>query len=693
MDSSVPTVRTYWSELRVLDPLLLDNMTSAEDSVTYASQAILSPGVLSWQQASMTRSFSVTKRSSTPENGIDGAMVLPQQQVVPNITSISVSSYGHQMEPQESIPGSRPSRHTIQTVISVTSRSVMPKSQVLYTPTVLNRRTKRWLILAEAVQSQVIDLEQGQYHDSVTGDTLSLPAAVQRGFLDRDVLHVLHQKCGMRDVTSGHEVSLLQAIQKGLFNPVSGRVTEPQSGRTMSVNDACKERIISRDTADRLSYMTIYMTSTMQMQGYYGLTSATDVQLPLSLDQAIRKGLYDAHSGKVHDPVSHEDLTLAEALQRNLISAIHKEVVHPVSGSRLTVTKAVSLGIIDPRTGRFIDPQSGQQMSLDEAHQRGLLQAPMSLCTALTDGVVDYTGRFKDGRTGRKMTLAEAIEKSLLDEDLKCILDPKTNDLLSLSEAITSGMIDAKQGRFVDASTGLSLVIHEAVNEGLCQLLATDVVFSDRGISDTITNQKLTLNEAVVRGFLDTSTSCYIDKRTGKKLTIRDATHQGFVDNSMLTSLTAESGLHDSMGNALSVLDALTRSLINQKTGHVTDPVTGRRMAMDEAITIGVLCPEKAQNLVRITSPMVYTTSIVTEIRPSSMTERPLETMTIQQAVAMRLINEDTNTFTDPQSQRTMSLEDAISMGYLTLGSSQMDSRLESVMEVQVCTHYTGRLP
>ena len=681
----MPTVRTYWSELRVLDPLLLDNMTSAEDSVTYASQAILSPGVLSWQQASTTRSFSVTKRSSTPENGVDGAMVLSQQQAVPNITSISVSSYGNQMEPQESIPGSRPSRHTVQTVISVTSRSVVPKSQVLYTPTVLNQRTKRWLTLAEAVQSRVVDLDQSQYHDSATGDTLSLPAAVQRGFLDRDVLHVLHQKCGMRDVTSGHEVSLLQAIQKGLFNPVSGRVTEPQSGRTMSVNDACKERIISRDTADRLSYMTIYMTSTMQMQGYYGLTSATDVQLPLSLDRAIRKGLYDAHSGKVHDPVSHEDLTLAEALQRNLISAIHKEVVHPVSGSRLTVSKAVSLGIIDPRTGRFIDPQSGQQMSLDEAHQRGLLQAPMSLCTALTDGVVDYTGRFKDGRTGRKMTLAEAIEKSLLDEDLKCILDPKTNDLLSLSEAIASGMIDAKQGRFVDASTGLSLVIHEAVNEGLCQLLATDVVCSDRGISDTITNQKLTLNEAVVRGFLDTSTSCYIDKRTGKKLTIRDATHQGFVDNSMLTSLSAESGLHDSMGNGLSVLDALTRSLVNLKTGHVTDPVTGRRMAMDEAITIGVLCAEKAQNLVRITSPMIYTTSIVTEIRPSSMTERPLETMTIQQAVAMRLINEDTNTFTDPQSQRTMSLEDAISMGYLTLGSSQLDSRLESVMEVQVC--------
>lgn len=667
----------------MLDPLLLDNMTTAEDSVTYASQAILSPGVLSWQQASTTRSFSVTKRDCMPEDGVDGTVVLQQQQVVPNITSISVSSYGHQRELQGNIP--RPTRHTVQTVINVTSRSVVPKSQILYTPTVLNQLTKQWLTLAEAVQSRLLDLDRGQYNDPLNGDTLSLPAAVQRGLLDRDMLRDLHQKCGLRDVSTGYELSLLQAIQQGLFNPVSGRVTEPKSGRTMSVNDSSKEGIISRDTADRLSYMTIYMTSTMQTQGYYGLTSATDVQLPLSLDQAIRKGLYDAHSGKVQDLVSHEQLTLAEALERNLISSIHKEVVHPVSGSRLTVTEAVSQGVIDPRTGRFIDRRSGQKISLDEAHQRALLQEPISLCTALTDGVVDYTGRFKDGRSGRKMTLAEAIEKGLLDEDLKCILDPKTNDLLSLSEAISCGMIDARQGRFIDASTGLSLVIHEAVNEGLCQLLATDVFFSDRGISDTITNQKLTLNEAVVRGFLDTSTACYIDKRTGKKLTIQEATRQGFIDNSMLISLTSESGLHDSMGNALSVLDALSRSLVNLKTGHVTDPVTGRRMAMDEAITIGVLCPENAQNLLRLTSPMVYTTSIVTEIRPSSMTERPLETMTIQQAVAMRLINEENNTFTDPQSQRTMSLEDAISMGYLTFGSNQGNNRLESVMEVQVC--------
>ena len=673
----MPTVRTYWSELRMLDPSLLDNLT--EQSPTYATQAILSLG----QHATTSRSLSVIKSDNAPpENGIDGAAVLQLQQVVPNITRVSVSSNGHRGELADPIGGLRLTKHAVQTVISVSSVSVVPKSQVLYTPMALNRRTQQWLTLPEAVQSRLVDLDRDQYIDPLSGDTLTLAAAVQHGYLDRGVLRDLHQKCDMRDVSSGHQLTLIQAIQKCLFNPVSGRVTELNSGRTMSVNDASKEGIISRDTADRLSYMTINMTSTMQAQGYYGLTNAADVQLPLSLDQTIRKGLYDARSGRIQDPVSREELTLREAVERNLVSATHREVIHPVNGTRITVAEAVAQGIINSQTGRFVD--QGQQMSLDEAHQRMLLQEPMSLCTALTDGTIDHVGRFNEKDSGTKMTLFEAIEKGFLDEDRKCILDPKTNNLLSLHEAIACGMIDARQGRFIDSSTGLSLAIHEAVNEGLCQLLATDLSFSDRGISDTITNEKITLSEAVVRGFLDTSTARLIDKQTGRKFTMSEAARQGFVDNSMLTSLTSESGLRDSMGNALSVVDALTRSLVNLKTGHVTDPVTGRRMAMDEAVTVGVLCPLNAQNLLRLTSPVVYTTTIVTEIRPSSMTERPLEAVTIQQAVAMKLVDEETGTFTDPQSRRTMSLEDAISMGYLILTTDQVDNHLESVIELPV---------
>ena len=680
----MPTVRTYWSELRILDPSLLDNMTTAEQLPTYASHAILSPG--NGQHATTTRSVSVIKSDGAPpENGIDGAAVLQRQQGVANVTIMSVSSNGRSNELHDRTRGLRPTKHAVQTVTSVSSVSAVPKSQVLYTPMALNRRTKQWLTLPEAVQSRLVDLDRDQYIDPLTGDTLSLAAAVQHGFVDRGVLRYLHQKVDMLDVSSGQEVTLLQAIQKRLFNPVSGRVTEPNSGRTMSVNDASKEGIISRDTADRLSYMTINTTSTMQAQGYYGLTNVADIQLPLSLDQTIRKGLYDARSGKIQDPVSRDELTLTEAVERNLVSATHREVVHPVHGTRITVADAVAQGIINSQTGRFVDECSGQQMSLDEAHQRTLLQEPMSLCTAMTDGTIDYFGRFNEKDSGTKITLLEAIKKGFLDEDRKCILDPNTNNLLSLQEAIACGMIDAKQGRFIDSSTGLSLVIHEAINEGLCQLLATDLSFSDRGISDTITDEKITVNEAVVRGFLDTSTACLIDKRTGRKLTIIEAARQGFVDNAMLTSLTSESGLHDSMGNTLSVLDALARSLVNLKTGHVTDPVTGRRMAMDEAITVGVLCPLNAQNLLRLTSPLVYTTTIVTEIRPSSMTERPLEAVTIQQAVAMKLVDEETGTFTDPQSRRTMSLEDAISMGYLILTTDQVDDHLESVMEVPVC--------
>ncbi len=373
---------------------------------------------------------------------------------VPNVSSISVMGSREEVERADYIPETlSPLSGNVQSVIRVQEAAVVPPGQVLHVAAVLNPATSIRCSVQQAIQEGLIDVKTGRFVHPQTGRRMSLGEAAQQGLIEPSLVQQLHHKCGLHDPSTSRELSILEAMQKGYFDPTTGQVTDPRSGRRMSLQDSVSQHILTPEAASNLSYISITTSATSRTHGFYEVSSMKDTGVVMTLADALDKGLYNQRSGKMIDPVSKQEISILEAIQSGLLDQYAKDIVHPVTGERLSLEDAISQGVVDPRSGMYVDPRSGRRISLDEASLRNLVIRPLTLDSAITDGLLDSSGRLLDLRTGRKLTLKEAIEKGVLDTDVKCILDPRNNDLLSLEEAIERGIISAS-GEYVDPDSG-----------------------------------------------------------------------------------------------------------------------------------------------------------------------------------------------------------------------------------------------
>ena len=378
---------------------------------------------------------------------------------VPNITSISVVSHESPVEYIPETLGTLPrGAQNVQSVITVQSEHIVPRGQVLHVTAVINPVTGRKMSLEQAIESGLLDMRSVKFIHPQTGRRMSLTEAAEQGWVDPSLVKQLQQKCDLKDPQTGRELSILDAMKRSLFDPVTGYVTDPRTGRKMTLKEAVQQRLLSRDAAAMLSYIIITTSSTSRTHGFYEVGSMRDTGVTLTLAEALEKGLYNPKTGKFVDPVSKEKMTIQDAMRRGLLDPYAKDIVHPVTGEKLSLEDAISQGVLDPQSGQYVDPRSGRRIMLDEALSRSLLLKPISLHSALTEGLMDDRGLITDVRTGRKLTLSEAIEKGILDTDIKCILDPRTNELLSLEEAMERGLINPR-GEYVDPRSGRRMPI------------------------------------------------------------------------------------------------------------------------------------------------------------------------------------------------------------------------------------------
>ena len=704
VDEVIPMLRTFRSELRGnagADFRDLDEAYPVEDGSSYTSSVMLPAGGATASTTTASRVIQLSKASTLASDRRSEESVLPMTSdsfqsltvssvpspikshvnILPrvaNITSISVMSSSKEDYDTVDIPGidslDKSKAETVQSVVTATTSSMIPPGQVRYVSAVMNPQTGRKLSLEEAVKSGLMDLKSGQFIDQRTGRKIPLSEAARLGFIDKSLVKELSQKCGIQDPRTGREMSLLEAMQKGYFDPVVGDVIDPETGKHLSLQEAVSSGVITPETANKLSYVNVSTSSTTRARGHFGVSSMEDVDRKLSLTDAIQKGLYDPITGKLTDPISKKELTLGDAIKQGLIDPNIKEIIHPVTGEKLSVQEAIAQGILDRNTGEFKDLRTGRTMPLDQAQQRQLIAQPINLHSALVEGILDADGKLKDVHTGKKLTLQEAIEKGILDTDCKCIVDPRSNEVLSIAEAMQRGLIDTK-GRFIDPTSGQSMSIQDAVNQGLTKILGQELSFSEKGIRDTILEEKLTVAEAIARGFIDPSTGMYVDKGTGRKMSIQQAQQQGLIDPHLAQQLQADSGLHDIVGNNISVLQAINKGLLDVSNGKVTDPATGRTLSIGDAAKSGYLTPDKAKDLLQLTSPLLTTTTVTTKIRSSQDPQRDedMAPISVQDAVQRGLIDEDTGTFTDPVTNERMPLEEAINIGRLRLTTQWPD--------------------
>ncbi|KAK2164152.1 hypothetical protein LSH36_68g10066 [Paralvinella palmiformis] len=615
VDDTLIRIRTYRSELRMVeDDDDFDTWLSVSGQTSTSpvrAETTIRTVKLSQQQAEETMDTNMSMPSLQPITVSSIPKKPDQAQSIANVTSISVMSRGrHVIDVSDNIP----ERKHVQSVIHVKSDSFIPKGQVLHVSAIINPQTGKAIPLTEAIQTGIFDEESGHFVDPATGKKLSLSEALRLGIIDQNYFRELQQKCGIRDPRTGLELSLLQAIQKSLFSPRTGQMKDPKTGKFINIDEAVNKGLLSPDSATRLSYISIATEGRSHSEAFYGLSDLKDYYPQLSLHDAVVKGLYNSQAGCFIDPISKESLSLTEAIHRQLINPNSGGITHPVTGEKLIVSEAIYQGIINANNGKFVDPRNKRQMSLIDAIQKQFIQKPKSLSDALLDGSLDSKSWYKDPVTCKKLTLLEAIEKGILDTEIKCILDPRTDEILSLSEAMKRGLINA-EGKFIHPTTGQEFAIQDAVNRGLAQLVTEDVDFPETGISDTITGETLTLSEALQRGYIDPARHCYTDKRTGEEMSLNDATRKGFIHSSLLEQLYQPSGLKTASGMDINILDAIKDGLLDTRTGTIVDPVTGNSLSIHDAVSQGHMESKKARQLMKLTSSLVKTTTVTTDIQ------------------------------------------------------------------------------
>jgi len=290
--------------------------------------------------------------------------------------------------------------HNVQTIIQSSAAMFIPKGQVFQETIRLPNGQRK--TFAEAIDEGFFDVSSGSFHDQQTGGVLSLTDAASQGIVGKDMLKNLLKPCGLKNPTNGRDLSLLEAMRLKMFDPIAGLVNDPSVGVPLSLLDAVQKGLLSEEAAKRLSFVEISTKSTNLAYGFYRLHDYASVDLSLSLHDVIVKGLYDARTGKIIEPVTNEKVTLGEAISRKIVDASVREIVNASSsGSMMTVEEAIRRRILDAEAGAFFDVTTSSQLSLSEALEKGFISRPVLLHDALTTGLLDTDGMFKDIQTDR----------------------------------------------------------------------------------------------------------------------------------------------------------------------------------------------------------------------------------------------------------------------------------------------------
>ncbi|XP_072211796.1 microtubule-actin cross-linking factor 1 isoform X4 [Excalfactoria chinensis] len=380
----------------------------------------------------------------------------------------------------------------------------------------LDKETAMRLLEGQVVTGGVVDLKRGK--------KVSVTLASNLGLIEPTSQKELVKLEKASKGKSTNEATRQKLL--GLQAETSG-IVDPKTKQPLTVAQSVERGLLEREKAFQLL--------TRQIAGGGILHHPSGMRL--SVSDAMK-----------HDLISrdlYDDLLKAEGV-------CLQECTHPVTKEKLPLPQAVTAGIVSPEfqkkvqeiqagAGSVIDPTTGQRMALSQAAQDGLLPREVvekALSSPeLKHGIVDpesclvvpYTEMVKkcridiesgqrylevhpframrDQASGRALTCAEALRLRRADPlptlrllqgqaDSGGFVQGAVSSRLSLQAALQQGMLDEgmatvigsrqlRAGGIVDAGSGKRLALEEAVEKGLIgQRLAAALQEAQMSVGD-----------------------------------------------------------------------------------------------------------------------------------------------------------------------------------------------------------------
>ncbi|XP_012271176.1 microtubule-actin cross-linking factor 1 isoform X24 [Orussus abietinus] len=511
------------------------------------------------------------------------------------------------------------------TVLQAIERNLIDAESVM----VKDTRTVVWekITLIEAIRTGYVDGTTGRIKDPTTSNAeMSLREAYEAGLI----------------VDNKAAVSLQRAIHQGLYDDRSGKITDPGTGRAVTLHEAMRKCIISPTLAcywdkranrllslaetcragviDRRSGMfkeagancTVPLSAALQLGLIVDIESAS-----FGLYEALAMELYDVATGRFVHPSSQKKLTLAEACQKDLVNPLTSIVKDMKTNRYIPLPEATMLGIVDEIRGTYKILDTDQVVSLQEARKRGLVvpsSRPLSIEEAVRCGLYrGDSGKFADPVSNEFRDIAQALSSGLLDPETTALKDATTGQIKSLLQGIEDGTVDVPRGRVLDPKSKRTYNMDVALERGLLVTLEKTLTQRpDRAVtSDTLKTtpknrciRECTLEEAIGYELLDPETAVLKDRNTGKWVTLGTALKEG-LDPLKRGTLEPRTGKGDSrvvrFGDTSVFYEqppafetAVEKGLLVLETGRFTHPDTGEVFTLKEAVTLGLVDPDSA---------------------------------------------------------------------------------------------------
>ena len=468
-------------------------------------------------------------------------------------------------------------------------KSLPTKSELGYGPVMLD----------EAIKHGLYSPVSNTFKNPADGSKHSFEDALIKGLINKESL--------VRDPVSRDILSLAEAVDKRVIDPVSGKMLD-SSGQAIALNYAYNLGLIMRSRSP----------------------------LKLSISEVLDEGLYDEETGAFLDPDRNVEITFTESISTGLLDPELIRVKNTDTGEILRLETAVEEDLISVETGIYFDKTRGKQIQISDALERGLIidttnQPKMSLQSALEENMVDVdTCLFFDPVDGSKQTLKAAIESCLLDKDSVLVRDPSTLTILTLESAISEDIIHPQTGKYNLGTE--EITFQDAFEKGLlvcnathgaipCSLIEA-IRFNlydpvSKKFTDPRSGQTSSLEEAIDTGLLDTDKTMIKDTQTGRFLSLSNAAYLGIINlktadvldikEDVFLDLTEakERGIlrRSASDECISLVTAVGKGLIGRE-GKVYDRLSGKDLDLSDAIMTKVI--DSAPTLVKDTSSNTF---------------------------------------------------------------------------------------
>ncbi|GFV28802.1 dystonin [Trichonephila clavipes] len=181
--------------------------------------------------------------------------------------------------------------------------------------------------------------------------------------------------------------------------------------------------------------------------------------------------------------------------------------------------------------------------------------------------------------------------------------------------------------------------------------LMFDNICSIKGIYNPILERMITLHEAVEQNVLNCENKEITDLRTGRRMSLDEAVVKGFVDKTLYENIIAKCGIYfPGTKEELSVIDAFQKHLYDVKKGTLLNPQDDRPITLTDAFHIGII--KKSGIKILIDKKIIKT-----------------KNLTISEAIEREFLDPKTGIFREPVTDQTFEFRIAVSKGYINLTS------------------------